>query len=93
MKTYVLLHFEHKNDVTIIIKLHNATRLRLVAPYKVWQWLWRNFYVQNVIEHRFSWNKPVSVLFFDKKPPQTVIVASFIRERGFLRGEVEQKTQ
>ena len=28
MNTYVLLHFEHKNDVTIII------RLRVVAPYK-----------------------------------------------------------
>ena len=32
MKTYVLLHFEHKNDV--IVKLHRATRLRLVALYK-----------------------------------------------------------
>ena len=33
MKTYVLLHFEYKNDITIIIKLHRATRLLLVAPY------------------------------------------------------------
>ena len=31
IKTYVLLHFEHKNDVTIIIKLHRATRLWLIA--------------------------------------------------------------
>ena len=29
MKTYVMLHFEHKNDVTIIIKLHKATHLQL----------------------------------------------------------------
>ena len=57
MNTYVLLHFEHKNDLTIIVKLHRATRLRLVLLTKVWQWLWRNFYVQNVIEHRYSWNK------------------------------------
>ena len=34
MKTWVLLHFEPKNDVTIIIKLHKAIRLRLVALYK-----------------------------------------------------------
>ena len=34
MNTYVLLHCEHKNDVTIIVKLHTATRLRLVAPYR-----------------------------------------------------------
>ena len=34
MKIYVLFHFEHKNDVTIIIKLHRATRLRLVTLYK-----------------------------------------------------------
>ena len=34
MKNYVLLHFEHKNDVTIIIRLHRDTRLRLVALYK-----------------------------------------------------------
>ena len=33
MKIYVLLHFEHKNDVTIVIKLHRATRLRLVVMY------------------------------------------------------------
>ena len=30
MKTYVLLRFEHKNDFTIIIKFHRATRLWLV---------------------------------------------------------------
>ena len=34
INTYVLLHFQHKNDVTIIIKLHRATRLWLVALYK-----------------------------------------------------------
>ena len=34
MKTYVLLHFEHKNDITIIIKLHRATRVRPVALYE-----------------------------------------------------------
>ena len=34
METYVLLHFEHKNDVTIIIKLHRASRLRIVALHK-----------------------------------------------------------
>ena len=34
MKTYVVLHFEHKNDVTIIIKLHKATHLQLTALYK-----------------------------------------------------------
>ena len=27
MKTYVLLYFEYKNDITIITKLHRATRL------------------------------------------------------------------
>ena len=32
MNTYVLLHFEHKNDVTIIVKLlYGATRRRRVA--------------------------------------------------------------
>ena len=35
MNTYVLLHFEHKNDVKIIVKLHGATRLRLVAQMKI----------------------------------------------------------
>ena len=54
---YVLLHFEHKNDITIIIKLFGAARLRLVAPYKVSQWLWCHFHVQNVIEHTISSNK------------------------------------
>ena len=34
MNTYVLLHFEHKNDVTIISKLHRAPRLQLLALYK-----------------------------------------------------------
>ena len=34
MNTYVLLHFEDRNDVTIIIKLQRATYLRLVALYK-----------------------------------------------------------
>ena len=32
MKTYILLHFEHKNDVTIVIKLlYRATNRRRVA--------------------------------------------------------------
>ena len=32
MKTYVLLHFEHKNDFTIIVKLlYKATSRRRVA--------------------------------------------------------------
>ena len=34
MKDYVLLHLERKNYVTIIIKLHKATRLPFVALYK-----------------------------------------------------------
>ena len=28
MKIYVLLHFEHKNDVTIIVKLYACIELR-----------------------------------------------------------------
>ena len=31
MNTFVLLHFEHKIEITIIIKLHRATRLQLAA--------------------------------------------------------------
>ena len=50
MDIYVLLHFEHKDDVTIIIIFHRGTRLRLVSLQKF-------FCVQNVIEHRFLWNK------------------------------------
>ena len=34
MITFVLLHFKHKNDVTIIIRLYRATHLRLVALSK-----------------------------------------------------------
>ena len=34
MTTHVLLHFEDKNDVTIITKLHRATHMWLVALYK-----------------------------------------------------------
>ena len=34
VNTYGLLHFEHKNDVTIIITLYKATCLQLVALYK-----------------------------------------------------------
>ena len=34
LNIYDLLHFEHKNDVTIIIKLHKTTHLWLVALYK-----------------------------------------------------------
>ena len=38
MKTYVLLHFEHKNDVTIIVKLlYRATSRRLYSPVNLWQ--------------------------------------------------------
>ena len=29
INTYVLLHLEHKNDITIIIKLQSATRCSL----------------------------------------------------------------
>ena len=57
MKTYVLLHFEHKKEVTIIVKLHKAFRLQLVALYKRLTMIVKSVYVQNVIEHRFSWNK------------------------------------
>ena len=57
MNTCVLLHFELKNDVTIIIKLNRATRLRLKALYKSLRMIVTSFYVQNVTEHRFSWNK------------------------------------
>ena len=57
MNTYVLLHFEHKNDVTVIIKLHKATRLRLVAQYKSLTMIVTSFYVQNVVERKYSWNK------------------------------------
>ena len=28
-----------------------------LMSYYIWQWLWRYFYVQNVIAHRFSWSK------------------------------------
>ena len=31
MKTFVLLHFDHKNDIKITIKIHKATHLQLVA--------------------------------------------------------------
>ena len=31
MKIYVLLHFEHRNDVTTIIKLQRAIRLQLLT--------------------------------------------------------------
>ena len=34
MKTFVLLHFEHKNDIKITIKIHKATHLQLVVLYK-----------------------------------------------------------
>ena len=43
MKIYVLLHFEHKNDFTMII-------LRLVALYKRLTMIMTSFYVQNVME-------------------------------------------
>ena len=74
MKTYVLLHFEHKNDVTIIIKLHRATRLRFVALYKRLTMIVTLICMfTNVIKHRFSWNKcqiDNSLLF--REPPTSV---------------------
>ena len=62
-----------KMNVTIIIKIHRATHLRLEALYKSLTMIVsfkrqvsrsvnfdndcdRHFYVQNVIEHRYSWN-------------------------------------
>ena len=33
MNIYAPLHFEHKDDVKIIIRLHKANYLRLVTPY------------------------------------------------------------
>ena len=33
METFVLLDFEHKNDIKITIKIHKATHLQLVALY------------------------------------------------------------
>ena len=54
MKTYVLLRFEHKNDVTIIIKLHVATRLQLMVLYKSLTIIVTLFFVPNVIAHRYS---------------------------------------
>ena len=57
MKTYVLLHFENKNDVTIIAKfLYRATCCRQVALWSLIM-IVTSFFVQNLIEHRFSWNK------------------------------------
>ena len=57
MKTYVLLHFEHTNEVTVIIKLLcRATSCRRVALCSLMM-IVTSFYVQNVIEHWFSWNK------------------------------------
>ena len=52
MNNYALLHFEYKNDATIIIKLHKATRLLLVALYKILIMMVTSYYAQNVIEHR-----------------------------------------
>ena len=37
MNTYVLLLFGHKNEATIIIKLHRASYLEHVAPYRSWK--------------------------------------------------------
>ena len=54
MKTYVLLHFEHKNDVTIIVKLYRATRMQLVALLQKFDNDCDIIFVKNVIEHRFS---------------------------------------
>ena len=47
MTPYVLLHFEHKNDVTIVIKLHRATCRRLLALYKSLTIIMSSFYVEN----------------------------------------------
>ena len=55
MNTYVLLQFEHKNDVTIIIKLHRASRLRLVGPQKSLTMTVTYSYFQNVIGNGNSW--------------------------------------
>ena len=45
MNTYVLLHFEHENDVTTIVKLDRATHLQLVhvAQYKSLRIILRTF--------------------------------------------------
>ena len=60
MKTYVLLYFEDINDVTIIIKLHRATRLRLVALYKISTMIVTSFFMfkiqQNIGFHATSVN-------------------------------------
>ena len=57
MNIYVPLQSEHKNDFTIIIKLHRASRLRLVGPQKSLTMTVTYFYFQNVIENGNSWNK------------------------------------
>ena len=59
--------FEQKIDVTIFIKLHRATRIQLLALYKSLTMIVTSFYVQNVIEHRFSWNKGLNNSSVDKK--------------------------
>ena len=57
MNTYVLLHFEHKNNVTILIKPDKAACLQLVALYKSLTMTVMSFYVENVIKHNMSWSK------------------------------------
>ena len=53
MKIYVPLHFEHKNHVTIIVKLlYEATSGR-----RSFIMIGTLFLCKNVIEHKFSWNK------------------------------------
>ena len=47
---YVLLHFEHKNEITIIIKLHRTTHLRPVALFYLTM-IVTSFYVQNIGIH------------------------------------------
>ena len=48
MKTYVLLNFEHKNYVTIILKrlyrAHEPQACGSYSPYKIRPGLWRHFY-------------------------------------------------
>ena len=54
MNAYVLLHFEHKYDITIIVKfLYRATSHRVIALWSL-TIIVTPFYVQNLIEHGIS---------------------------------------
>ena len=48
MNTCILLYFEHKNDVTIIIKLCKAIHAQLVVQNKFTMTV-KSFFVQNAI--------------------------------------------